>query len=131
MIDDCWYFAGTIDGQGYGRIKTTRERSAEAHRVLYEIWVSEVPEGLVLDHLCRIRHCVNPAHLEPVTIKENILRGRAARLGSRTSTHCTGGHRYVEGSFYIRNDNGSRRCRECENRRHALRLRRLKLREAR
>lgn len=119
--NDCWLFAGTIDKQGYGRIKVTRESSREVHRLVYLDWIGEIPKGLVIDHLCRNRSCINPEHLDPVTIKENILRGREARFGSRADTECGNGHKYKNNSFYVRTDNGSKRCRQCENLRHKLR----------
>lgn len=75
----CWYWLGGKNAQGYGNVSvggTTRR----AHRVAYEILVGSIPEGLVVDHLCRNPSCVNPDHLEPVTPRENTLRGRAPEL---------------------------------------------------
>ena len=72
--DDCWEWAGAHDNHGYS--KTSFEyRDMAAHRVAYELVVGPIPEGLTIDHLCRNRGCVNPAHLEPVTQRENTLRG--------------------------------------------------------
>ncbi len=69
----CWYWRGRLDNQGYGRVKI-RQRQSAAHRVAWQLERGDVPDGLVLDHLCR-----NPAHLEPVTSAENTRRGHAAR----------------------------------------------------
>ncbi len=72
--DGCWGWAGRIDGAGYGRWSRHL-----AHRLSYEFHVGPIPEGLVIDHLCRNRSCVNPVHLEVVTQKVNVRRGVIAR----------------------------------------------------
>lgn len=74
VVDGCWLWEGGTRG-GYGRIKLVGHGSLSAHRASYEHHVGPIPEGLVLDHLCRNPACINPAHLEPVTIAENIRRG--------------------------------------------------------
>lgn len=71
--DYCWNWTGAINLNGYGHL-TLINGSARAHRVSYEIYVGEIPSGLVIDHLCSNRKCVNPAHLEPVTQEENMRR---------------------------------------------------------
>jgi hypothetical protein len=79
----CWIWQRGIDAAGYGRVAGTR-----AHRVFYERHVGPIPEGLTIDHLCRVRSCCNPAHLEPVTAVENVSRGHLARRGWITAqTH--------------------------------------------
>lgn len=79
----CWLWRGTRGSSGYGQICIRgphRTRAIRgAHRVLYEMLRGPVPEGLELDHLCRVRHCVNPDHLEPVTRTENVRRGAARK----------------------------------------------------
>jgi hypothetical protein len=87
--DACWLWTGAISTEGYGRI-TWDYRNTGAHRVSYQELVGPIPDGLMLDHLCRVRHCVNPAHLEPVTNAENTIRGIAARPPSEV---CRNGHR--------------------------------------
>jgi hypothetical protein len=78
----CWIWTGSIDQNGYGRFG----RGRGAYRDMYELIVGPVPEGLHLDHLCRNRACVNPSHLEPVTLVENIRRGWASRRLAATKS---------------------------------------------
>ncbi len=85
----CWTWTGKTRADGYGSFKRNDERYALAHRLMYEEVIGAIPTGLVLDHLCRHPSCVNPAHLEAVTQRENILRG-SNRL--RDITHCKRGH---------------------------------------
>jgi len=75
----CWIWTGAVEGKGYGAPSINGVKRP-AHRLAYEDLVGPVPEGLHLDHLCRVRRCVNPAHLEPVTSRENTLRGVQAKL---------------------------------------------------
>ncbi len=89
----CWLWLGYVNNQGYGVIG--KKHKQRAHRLVYECLVGPIPSGLQLDHKCRVRSCVNPDHLEPVTNRENTLRGqcgdvnRARRL---SRTHCSKGH---------------------------------------
>jgi hypothetical protein len=80
----CILWTGHLNWNGYGRV-TYKGRLAGAHRVAYEIFKGPIPDGLQLDHLCRVRNCVNPEHLEPVTPSENTLRGYRARAEYKTS----------------------------------------------
>lgn len=111
--ETCWLWTSTIDKSGYARISTgsmydgTRT-IAYAHRWAYEHFVGPIPTGLHIDHLCRVRHCVNPEHLEPVTCRENLRRGYWGAL----KTHCPVGHPYSGNNLVLKRD-GSRRCREC------------------
>lgn len=85
---DCWLWTRTRDTFGYGQIKVAG-KPRRAHVIAYEQWIGPVPDGLELDHLCRVRHCVNPLHLEPVTHAENTRR---AVYPPRRGTHCKYGH---------------------------------------
>lgn len=72
--DGCWLWTGRLDQDGYGHFRQDYRRTG-AHRFAYEYFVGPIPRGLVVDHLCRVRHCVRPDHLEPVTTQENFIRG--------------------------------------------------------
>lgn len=78
---DCWLWTGYCDRDGYGVIGTTDRRSDLVHRVAYLALIGPIPDGLELDHTCRVRNCVRPAHLEPVTHLVNVRRARAASEG--------------------------------------------------
>ena len=115
--DDCWIWTAETSRGGYGRFAAgsrsdgTR-RSVQAHRYAYELLVGPIPEGLELDHLCRVRNCVNPAHLEPVTTKVNVLRGIGLAARNAGKTHCPQGHPYDEANTYYYST-GKRACRAC------------------
>jgi len=111
----CWIWLGVIQGNGYGKYGKQL-----AHRLIYEKAKGTVPNGLQLDHLCRVRSCVNPDHLEPVTQRENILRGDSFSAKNAAKTSCPSGHPYTKENTRIR-ANGYRECREC--RKAALRKR--------
>lgn len=109
----CWLWTAVVGRNGYGRFwRDGRQR--QAHRVSYEIHVGVVPDGLVLDHLCRVRCCVNPAHLEPVSVRENCRRGETGKVtGARTltKTHCPNGHPYSGDNLIVTKK--QRFCRAC------------------
>lgn len=109
LVDEvgCWVWQGYRTAHGYGRIGADY-----AHRLTYELVVGPIPDGLQLDHLCRNRGCCNPAHLEPVTMAENIRRG----YGHGSETHCPQGHPYDEANTY-RPKRGGRMCRTCKRNR--------------
>lgn len=108
----CWIWIGPPDSHGYGYVKMPDDYRKPAHRHVYETLVGPVDDGLVLDHLCRNRICVNPEHLEPVTHRENVLRGVGASARNAAKTHCVHGHPYTPENTYI-NFRGSRECRIC------------------
>jgi hypothetical protein len=112
----CWLWRGTTGQDGYGRIVVDR-RLRGAHRISYEVLVGPVPEGLHLDHLCRVRNCVNPEHLEPVTCRENLLRGETRAAANAAKTHCPKGHPYNEENTMFDVKRKLRSCRECSRRR--------------
>jgi len=95
---------------GYARFRYKRKTQL-AHRVSYDLYIGPIPAGLTLDHLCRNTSCVNPWHLEPVTIQVNI-----ARTPMANKTHCKAGHEFTAENTYI-NARGGRYCRECRRRR--------------
>jgi hypothetical protein len=121
--ETCWLWTAQIAKNGYGRFKP-EYIARQAHRVAYELLIGPIPDGLQLDHLCRVRHCVNPAHLEPVTGRENILRGFAPSACRARQTECWRGHPFDDVNTYRRTD-GTRACRECNRdsvRRYKARL---------
>lgn len=105
--DGCWLWLGAHRATGYGSF-----RGQCSHRFAYELVVGPIPEGLELDHLCRVRECVNPAHLEPVTRRENILRSDNFAGQRARQTHCKRGHEFTAANTYV-NARGNRSCRTC------------------
>jgi len=77
----CWIWQGTLNADGYGEFSVSSKRKL-AHRVIYERHRGAIPEGLDIDHLCKVHSCVNPDHLEAVTNKENIRRGEKTKLNA-------------------------------------------------
>lgn len=114
-LTGCWVWTACLGGGGYGKYwgGATIGRVMVAHRFAYESLVGPVPDGLQLDHLCRNRACVNPAHLEPVTVRENLLRGVGPSAQAALATHCPDGHPYSGENLYLspRGDRGCKTCR--------------------
>lgn len=111
--DACWLWTGAISGgTGYGSCTGQDGTRSSAHRMAFTLIRGEIPAGLVLDHLCRVRACVNPDHLEPVTHRENIRRGAAPAAVSAAKGECKNGHPHDERNTYIR-PSGQRDCRPC------------------
>lgn len=101
----CWSWVGCVSRTGYGYLKPAG-RKVIAHRWMYERTYGPIPDGLTIDHRCRNRGCVNPAHLEAVTQGENVLRGDAPPARNARKTHCPKGHTYT-------NYRQGRVCRTC------------------
>jgi len=119
-LGQCWVWtAGT--SKGYGKFWDGRR--SQAHRFSYEMHRGAIPDGLDLDHLCRVRNCVNPDHLEPVTRAENIRRGETGKLvgaRQRAKTHCPRGHPYSGPNLFVETS-GARACKACCSARAARR----------
>lgn len=108
----CWVWQGKRDRDGYGTMwiyRDGKKHTRFAHRVAYEAFIGQIPEGLQIDHLCRNRACVNPEHLEAVTTQENTRRGVVAR---GLDDHCKNGHPRTPESTYV-SGTGTRTCRIC------------------
>ena len=106
----CWHWVGVTNPFGYGRVRFDGKLRM-AHRVSYEAYIGPIPDGLDIDHLCRNRSCVNPWHLEPVTERENTLRGISIAAVNAKKTHCDAGHAFdAENTWHFR---GGRHCRAC------------------
>jgi len=115
----CWLWTGPVTSGGYGQIGLGgRGGQVESvHRVAYTLSVGPIPDGLHIDHLCRNRRCCNPAHLEAVTLAENVRRGDNPKVRSARQTHCVHGHEYTpENTAYT--PQGWRTCRTCRRGRY-------------
>jgi hypothetical protein len=106
---DCHLWIAAQSLGGYGNFRDG-DKSIRAHRWAWERRNGWIPEGLVLDHICCVRHCVNPDHLELVTQKENLRRGVN---WNRIKTHCTKGHEYSEKNTSWVKGGTQRRCKSC------------------
>jgi hypothetical protein len=108
--DGCWRWIAANNGVGYGHMYY-EGAMRYSHRLAYEALIGPIPEGHDLDHLCRTRCCVNPAHLEAVTRRENLLRGEGLTARNAAATSCPQGHPYDEDNTYVYD--GRRQCRTC------------------
>lgn len=104
----CWLWRGLRNRDGYGVVRIDY-RPKMLHRVMYEHFLGDIPDGLFIDHLCRVRHCINPGHLEVVTVAENNRRAALVK------THCPQGHPYEGANLRIASSGKTsyRACRAC------------------
>ena len=125
----CWIYTGKARATGgYGLIGTGNAqrgtfRHLSVHRVAYEALKGPIPIGLTLDHLCRTPECCNPEYLEPVTMRENILRGNGWAAKNARKTHCKRGHPFTSENTYTKGLH-DRRCRACRHAQYRSRRRR-------
>ena len=122
----CWLWNGPISREGYGHIKSknpiTRKVTHGAHRIAYQVFIGEIPVGKVIDHLCRVRNCINPEHLEAVSGRENVMRSSITLAFKNASkTHCPQGHEYSAENTVVYSKPGysMRSCKTC-SRAHSL-----------
>jgi hypothetical protein len=119
----CWIWTAAVDRHGYGRVSIGGKKGRLAYRYVYELIVGPVESGRELDHLCRQRACINPAHLEPVSHQENVARGSTGEVNAARQlarTRCKHGHEYGTDNVYV-DTRGSRNCRTCLRRNRAKR----------
>lgn len=110
----CWIWSGSIGHKGYGFL-SVKGRTTLVHRLMYAEKIGPIPDGLHIDHLCRVRACVNPAHLEAVTVSENNRRAAVGRIMPLRS-HCKRGHP-------LKGEKGKRHCKACGKQREDKRVR--------
>lgn len=111
---NCWMWSGSMNVEGYGRIYR-KGTTYKAHRLSYMINKGPIPSGLVLDHLCRTKGCVNPDHLEAVTPRENVIRGIGPSAINSAKDVCHNGHQFDNKNTRISSYDGQRVCRTCHN----------------
>lgn len=107
--EECWLWTAALNRDGYGIFGFDSHTVRGAHRIAYELLIGPIPDGRQLDHLCRVRRCVNPSHLEAVSSGENTRRGLPAM--SKGLTHCPQNHPYDEANTYWYR--GWKQCRIC------------------
>lgn len=105
--DGCWLWRGNLKDTGYGQFNRGSGQYAAAHRFSYELANGKIPDGLTIDHLCRVRNCVRPDHLEAVPHAENVRRS-----GPATKPNCSRGHAFAGENLYLP-PGGGRICRTC------------------
>lgn len=113
----CWLWIGALRGNNYGGFS-----NVYAHRWAYELYREEIPIGLTIDHLCGVKLCVNPWHLEVVSLRENILRSNGITAQYAKRTHCKSGHLLIPENLRKPSPGtAERRCKLCERRKDAKR----------
>ena len=118
-MSGCWLWIAALSPYGYAAFSVGGRagRMVPGHRWSYEHFVGPIPEGLTLDHLCRVRGCVNPWHLEPVTRGENVMRGFGPAAIAARATHCQRGH--LKSESMVSNGPRKRTCGPCRELRKA------------
>lgn len=112
---DCWLWLGALRyGYGHFGLGGKGGYRVMAHRFSYQLLCGPIQDGLTIDHLCRVRNCVNPSHLEPVTHKENVLRGISPAAQQARRTACIRGHELSGENLYV-TPAGKRQCRSCRS----------------
>ncbi|RBY82659.1 HNH endonuclease signature motif containing protein [Blastococcus sp. TF02A-26] len=114
---ECWLWTGAVTSAGYGSWSSDGHRLSP-HRVTYEAVHGPIPDGLQIDHLCRVRLCVNPQHLEAVTPQVNVLRSEAPTAYLARQTHCLRDHELAGDNLLIQTRHGrpvGRECRRCRD----------------
>lgn len=115
--NNCWQWLLAKSSCGYGQMKCkgeTKSGLGMSHRVYYRLLFGKIEEKMTIDHLCRNRACINPSHLEIVTLKENNLRGFAPPALNAKKEFCPRGHRYAGYNLSISNCGKGRLCRKCK-----------------
>ncbi len=126
----CWIWMGRLN-KGYPKL-SFENKTCGGHRVLYEMLIGPIPEGLTLDHLCKIPCCVNPAHLEPVTLSVNMKRADRTGMGGyaqRKRTKCIHGHLFNDENTYW-DKHGYRSCKTCQRERERRYYQKRRVQEA-
>lgn len=113
----CWLWLGHLTRTGYGLGRFgSNLKIVQAHRHFYTVFKGEIPDGLTIDHLCRVRSCVNPDHLEAVSMRTNVLRGSSVSANNSRKTVCKNGHEFSNDNTWLFTDKKgriSRKCKEC------------------
>ena len=123
MPSGCWEWQASKNNFGYGNLTLPSRQHVYAHRFSYEKFVGPIPDGMDLDHLCRNPPCVNPAHLEPVTHRENMYRSDSADIAAFLSGKCRQGHEMTPDNTYKYPNRPGRECRKCMRLRGQRRVR--------
>lgn len=126
-MSGCWLWLAALRSEktGYGSCWFQKKQYL-AHRFVFQCVKGRIPKGKVLDHICRVRRCVNPDHLEPVTQQTNLLRGVGLAAVNAQKTHCPRGHEYSPENL-LNLATGERSCRECARVRGAIRSERKRV----
>jgi hypothetical protein len=118
ITDGCWLWTAARGGNGYGYFKISGIHHL-AHRLSFMAAFGPIPKGFQIDHLCRVRTCVKPDHLEAVECKVNLLRSPYTQASiNKAKTHCVRGHSLSGENLFI--DRGCRQCRQCKKTRRAI-----------